>query len=151
VPASAHRKPRSGWRPALAGAAALCLLWPAASLYPDVAWNLHVWSRLRHAGRRAPDTDADIRNRALIPFLPPAGPVCLSMASLVRYSPVTQQQIEQFTQYSLAPRVLRLSSDCEFVIERGPSSAPSSLVHDPAFGLVMANGDDLRLFRRATP
>jgi hypothetical protein len=146
VSPSATRRP--GFRLIIAGAVAACLLLPAAGSYSAVAWNLHVWRRLRDAGRRAPDSDIDVENRALRPFLPPAGPVGFSVASIAERGSAEQQQIEQFLQYSLVPRELVLTTAPEFVIEKGPATAPASLAGNAAFVLVTAVDDDLRLFRR---
>lgn len=126
----------------------LGLLWPAWAGEPDLAWQLHVWNRLKQAGRRAPDSDIDAANRALLSYLPPAAPVGFSVASLAGRTPADQQHLEQFLQYSIAPRPLVLSIDPDFVIESGPPAGPASLAHDPSFVLVVAINDDLRLFRR---
>ena len=90
----------------MATLAAVGLLWPAMAAYPDLTWNLHVWNRLRQAGRRAPDSDIDAQNRQLVAGLPPAVPVGLSVASIADRSSVDQQHLEQF----LRPRSCRTRS-----------------------------------------
>lgn len=143
-----RRTHRSRLRLAIAALAAAGLVWPAASAWPDIAWNLHVWGRLRHAGRRAPDSDFDADNRALLPFLPPAAPVGFSVASIADLPPVDQQRIEGFLRYSIVPHELRLSTDTEFVIEKGLATMPTSLTRNSAFVVVASVGSELRLLRK---
>jgi hypothetical protein len=127
---------------------AVGLLWPATATQGDIAWNLHVWGRLRAAGRSAPDSDFDAANRALIPYLPLEGAVGFSTASIAGRPAAEQQHLEQFLQYSLAPHIVDLTTDRDFVIEKGAAAAPASLSHNSAFALVIEINDDLRLFRR---
>jgi hypothetical protein len=124
------------------------LLWPAATVYHDTAWAMHVWTRLRQTHRAAPDSADDATNRALIPYLPREGPIGFSVASVGARPSADQLRIEQFLQYSLAPRLLVLSTNQAFVLEYVAPDASVSLAHDPTFALVASSGDRLRLFRR---
>jgi hypothetical protein len=144
----AHRRPLPRWRLVLVVVAALLLASPAVTVYRQAAWSVHTWSRLRHAHRAAPDSAADAENRALVPYLPREGPIGFSVGSVAALPPDDQLRIEQFLQYSLAPRVIVLSTRPTFVVEYVAPGAPASLAHDPAFALVASSGERLRLFRR---
>jgi hypothetical protein len=144
----AHRRPLPRWRLVLVVVAALLLASPAVAVYRQAAWTVHTWLRLRHARRAAPDSVVDAANRALVPYLPREGPIGFSVASVAALSSADQLRIEQFLQYSLAPRVIILSTRPTFVLECVAPGAPASLARDPSFALVASSGDRLRLFRR---
>jgi len=127
------------------GAVLLTLCLPASDLLPAARWNLHIWSRLRQLVRNAPDTNQDLANRELVPFLPPAGPV-----GFLNVSSGDPTRPWFFLQYSLAPRTVVASIDQEFVIEYGVPTGTAGLSRDVRFALVKAFGDDLRLFRRVS-
>jgi hypothetical protein len=136
------------WRRAIVVLATTSLSWPAAAAYRDTVRAAHAWAQLRHAHRDAADSVDDATNRALISYLPRDGVIGFSVASVSAMSPADRLRVEQFLQYSLAPRVLVLSTDQTFVIEYVTPDARVSLADDPAFALVASSDDRLRLFRR---
>lgn len=139
VPHSARHRPLVGL--ILLGLLAL----PASATARHCLWNLHLWRRLLEARREAPQTALDKYLRRMEPYLPAAGPVGLVQSGAP--SPEAWSRTLYLTQYALAPRLVVPSACCEFVIEYGPETLPSTL--EPAlYAPVAAAGPDLRLLRR---
>lgn len=133
-------------RRVVAAVFALLLATSAYGAVAPVRWNLHLWQRLRTAHREAPQTSIDTFFRTVTPYIPAQGTLCLLQTASARRDEVAR--IHYALQYALAPRLIVLSTDCEFVILYGPTSSASSIATDPSFHLVQVFADDLRLFRR---
>ena len=121
------------------------LIVPAVSSFPLTKWNLHVWQRLRSAKREAPQTATDRYFRTVLPYVPASGEI-----GLVQIGPTRAEdavRVHYVLQYALAPRLLVLSPDREFVLAYGPTSL-NAFPDDETFQLVRVFGDGLRLFRR---
>jgi hypothetical protein len=121
------------------------LLRSAWDCTPRVTVNWNLWSRLRHAGRPAPDTTWDRYYAELKPYLPPKTSV-----GLAQRAPAGTPQHEReyyFLQYSLSPRLIVPPGSTEFVVVSPPSAA-SSLLDSAAYAIVKAYADDFALYRR---
>lgn len=130
----------------LAGLLLLGLLaLPAVASARHIRWNVHLWHRLRQAHREAPQTALDESVRRIGMYLPGHGEVGLVQtgAPSLEASSRTLYQV----QYALAPRLVRPSACCEFVIVWGPAMPP--LPADAGHYAQIADVDgEIRLFRR---
>lgn len=129
-----------------ASALLLLLAIPASDSLALVRWNLHVWGRLRRAGRAAPDADREADYRRLIAHLPPR-----AVVGLVHGAGGNQEEASRFyyfLQYALAPRQVVLTTDADFVIAIvWPADGPDALPAE-TFARVAVFDSGLRLYRR---
>ena len=132
----------------LAAVLLLLLIVPASDALPLVRWNLHVWGRLRRENRVAPDHDLDVEYRRLTAHLPPRGVVGLLGGGATQ---AEASRFHYFLQYALAPRVVVLTTDAEFVIALvWPPEGDDPLPAD-TFVRLAGSGSGLRVYRRARP
>jgi hypothetical protein len=141
------RRRRSGIPPSEAPIAssvlAILLATCAATSLSTIQWNLHLWQRLRSAGRESPQTSVDKYYRQLISFLPPAGLVCLVQLEPARNDPQASQ-----IQYALAPRMIVSSDDCDFIVVAGRADKADALAAGKSLFVVHRFDEQLHLFKR---
>jgi hypothetical protein len=124
--------------------ASLVLLRCAWDSVPRMQLTWHVWSRLRHAHRPAPDTSRDNEYASLKRFIPPDSVVGLVQAA--RSGTPEREREYYFLQYALAPTLIEPSTEPILVLVC-PSSAAASLI-DPAQYARVTLGDEVGLYRR---
>lgn len=131
----------------LAGGIVLLLLaLPAAGSLPLVQWNLHVWRRLRTAGRVAPDHARDLEYRRLVAHLPPSGTIGLLRTAAG--DPEEATRLLYSLQYALAPRTIAFTTDADFVIAIAWPSPDTVLLPTDSFAIVTALDSGLQVYRR---
>lgn len=124
--------------------ASLVLLRCAWDSVPRTQLTWHMWSRLRHAHRPAPDTSRDREYASLRRFIPPDSTV--GLVQTARSGTPEREREYYLLQYALAPTLIEPATEPTLVLVCPPSAAARLI--DPTQYAMVALADDVGLYKR---